>query len=75
MPFPEPGISTLAVKILKEFGHHHNHALSSTTDPNLFLIPEDRGIPSFHQRTHGLFIQQWCADTSISRLPQWTALP
>jgi hypothetical protein len=29
------------VKILKEFGNHHNHALFSPTDPNLFLIPED----------------------------------
>ncbi len=29
------------VKILKEFGNHHNHAAFSPIDPKLFVIPED----------------------------------
>jgi hypothetical protein len=34
-------MATGEVKILKEFGHHHNHAMFSPTDPKLFVIPED----------------------------------
>lgn len=34
-------IETGEVEILREFSNHHNHAQFSTTDPDLFLIPED----------------------------------
>lgn len=34
-------LETGEVQVLKEFGHHHNHAQFSPTDPKLFVIPED----------------------------------
>jgi hypothetical protein len=34
-------LETGEVTILKEFGEHHDHALFSPTDPELFLIPQD----------------------------------
>ena len=34
-------IETGEVRVLREFGLHHNHAQFSPTDPDLFLIPQD----------------------------------
>ena len=34
-------LETGQVKVLQEFGSHHNHAQFSPTDPNLFITPED----------------------------------
>jgi hypothetical protein len=34
-------IATGEFKVLKEFTNRHNHSIFSTTDPRLFMIPED----------------------------------
>ncbi|MCD6364890.1 MAG: hypothetical protein J7M14_03355 [Planctomycetes bacterium] len=34
-------IATGEVRILKQFGNHHNHAIFSPTEADLFVIPED----------------------------------
>lgn len=60
-------IVTGEVKILKEFGQHHNHAQFSPTDPKLFVIPEDWWNDKFSGRHFAYDHRLWLMDTDQTR--------
>ena len=60
-------VATGEVKILKEFGQHHNHAQFSPTDPKLFVIPEDWWKDKNSGRHFSLDHRLWLMDTDQTR--------
>lgn len=60
-------IRTGEVKILREFGRHHNHAQFSPTDPNLFLIPQDWWKDKLTGRHFRIDHRLWLMDVAQTR--------
>jgi len=60
-------LTTGEVRILKEFGHHHNHAQFSPVDPKLFLIPEDWWNDKISGRHFSYNHRLWLMDIDQTR--------
>lgn len=60
-------VATGEVKVLKEFGQHHNHAAFSPTDPKLFVIPEDWWNDKISGRHFAYDHRLWLMDIDQTR--------
>ena len=60
-------IETGEVEILRTFANHHNHAQFSTTDPELFLIPEDHWNDKVSGQRFHLNHRLWLMDIKQTR--------
>jgi len=60
-------IETGKVRVLKKFARYHNHAQFSTTDPNLFVIPQDNWNDKISGERFHLDHRLWLMDINRTR--------
>jgi hypothetical protein len=60
-------LETGEVRVLKEFGSHHNHAQFSPIDPRLFVIPEDWWHDKIDGRRFKYDHRLWLMDVDQTR--------